>query len=217
MLKAKIIEELGINSDEKIKTIIFDLGNVLIDIDLSRTIEGFKKLGVERFENLYTFKKQTRTFSDYETGKISTAEFRNLLRPFLKINVSDNEIDNAWMAMLTYLPKERVHLLEKLKPRYKLYLLSNTNEMHVAHFEKEADKVFGKNIFARLFEKTYYSNEVHLRKPDVEIFQYVIKDAHLNPSETLFIDDSEKNIEGARKAGLYGYCLAGKSILSLFE
>jgi glucose-1-phosphatase len=217
MIRQDVIKSFKVTDPNKIKIIIFDLGNVLIDIDLNRTIEAFKKLGVEKFEDLYTLQKQTRIFSDYETGKISTAEFRNLLRPYLKINVSDEDIDNAWMAMLTYLPEERVRLLKKLKTRYKLYLLSNTNEMHVAYFEKEADKVFGKNIFARLFEKTYYSNEVQMRKPDVEIFQHVIKDAGINPSETLFIDDAEKNVEGARKAGLIGHWLENKNIFTLFE
>lgn len=200
-----------------IKNIVFDLGNVLIDIDMKRTVEKFKSLGLERLDALYSIKKQSQMFKEFELGNISIEQFRSNLRPHLNPGTTDDSIDDAWNAMLTYLPEERVGMLEKIKPYYHLFLLSNTNELHVTSFITKAEKQYGKGIFEKLFERTYYSNEIHYHKPDEQIFNYVTKDANINPAETLFIDDVQANILGAIKIGWYGYCLNEGNILAMFN
>ncbi len=216
MLHPLAIEKSGFTNAHQIKNIIFDLGNVLIDIDLDKTIEKFRLLGVPSFDDLFSFEKQSHIFEKYETGHISTPEFRDHLRSFIPTPVSDESIDQAWGAMLCHLPQERVALLEKLSSRYRLFLLSNTNESHVNKFVKEADNKYGKGIFNRLFIKTYYSNEIRLRKPDEAVFHYVVNDAGIQFCESLFIDDLLVNVEASRKAGLNAYWLENKNILSIF-
>jgi len=217
MIREEVLREAGIHEGKLLNALIFDLGNVLIDIRLDRTFEAFRQLGLKQFDELYTFEKQIPLFTDYETGRISTEQFRQGLRSFLSDGIADESIDRAWLAMLGELPAEHVRLLQRLQRRYSLYLLSNTNEMHVRYFTSQAGAKYGEGIFNRLFVKTYYSNEIHLRKPDPEVYEFVVKDAGLKKSSLLFIDDSMVNVEGARRAGLPAYCLKEKNLLSLFS
>jgi len=116
--------------------------------------------------------------------------------------VSDKEIDKAWCAMLLQFPPGKITLLRELAPRYRLYLFSNTNSIHIGHFHELFRKQFGFHL-TELFVKDYYSSEIKLRKPNPEAFRYVLNDAGLNPAETLFIDDFEQNIATARNAGYF--------------
>lgn len=191
----------------KIKNIIFDWGGVISNIDYRKTAEAFTKLGLVDFEEVYNQLKQTSLFDDLEVGAISPAQFRDGIRSMLSFEVSDEEIDEAWTAMLLDLPKERLELLEKVKHYYQIFLLSNTNKIHVTRYSRYLDKVYGHDNFKNLFVKAYYSHEVGLRKPHVEIFKYVIDENDLHPGETLFIDDTPQHVEGAIKAGLIAYHL----------
>ena len=191
----------------KIKNIIFDWGGVISNIDYSKTAEAFTKLGLTDFEFVYNQLKQTTLFDDLETGSITPEEFRFEIRAMLPEGVSNEDIDVAWTAMLLDLPKERLDLLEKVKEHYDMYLLSNTNEIHVTRYSKYIDQIYGHDKFRNLFIKAYYSHEVGMRKPNVEIFEHVIEENGLVRSETLFIDDTPQHIEGAKKAGLHAYHL----------
>lgn len=217
MIHSAILKQLGVSGPAQIRNIIFDLGNVLIDIDLNRTIEGFHKLGISNFDTLYSFEKQNEVFDRLEIGTISDEDFRSYVRKHLPGTVADDAIDSAWAAMLSDLPEYRVAMLRTLKTKYRLFLLSNTNAIHVRQFVADADRTYGKGIFDRLFEKTYYSNEIRLRKPNKDIFDFVIRDAGIDPSQTLFIDDMRPNTEGARKAGLFSYCLEKQTIAEVFN
>lgn len=186
---------------ESIKNIIFDLGNVIINIDTEKTADEMRKLGFTDFEKTYSLLSQTNLFDSLEKGLISPEQFQKEINSQLITTVSPEKIDKAWGAMLLDFPKERIDLLQNLNNKYRLFLLSNTNEIHYHQYNNDLVKQFGFGLNS-LFEKAYYSFELGMRKPDTEIFEYLLKDSNLNPFETLFIDDLDKNIETANRLGL---------------
>ena len=192
--------------DKQVRNIIFDLGNVIINIAPELTLSKFKELDFADFADIYSIMRQTDVFDRLDTGKITMPEFRNAIRDFSKINLSDAQIDDAWCAMLLDFPEENIELLRKLREDgYKLYLLSNTNDIHINYYKKYMEQQFGSDLLSELFDHAYYSHEIGFRKPDIEAFDYVLKAEGLKPAETLFIDDLENNVIGARQAGIQAY------------
>lgn len=201
-----------------IKNIIFDLGGVLLNIDYKRVVKAFESLGFHDFEQWYNQKEQITLFDLLETGEIGAQAFRDNLKKNLKQFVSDDALDAAWNSILLDLPQERVSLLKNVKQHYRCFLLSNTNEIHIATFTEQFKQEFGVGAFEGLFEKVYYSSQMGMRKPHKATFLKVIKDNGLVPAETLFIDDSYQHIEGAMKAGLQTYFLKkGSTVNELFN
>ena len=137
-------------------------------------------------------------FYDYERGTIPTSQFIDALYEKAAIKVTRDDIIDAWNALLLDIPEERVQTLEALSKHYRLFLLSNTNELHVDYFEKI---VPGNRNFRDLFEKVYYSHIIGFRKPDERAFNIVIQENNLDAASTLFVDDREDNIEAAKKLG----------------
>lgn len=219
MLNLKIAEKLGIQPHdlERVKNIIFDLGNVVIDIHYNRTLDAFRKLGFNDFEKAYSLFKQSDLFTLLETGRIPGDEFCSSLRQNGITNCSNGEIKDAWSMMLGELTAENYELLKSLRKNYNTYLLSNTNEIHIDFFTKGVVKVFGRNVLPEMFNKIYYSHQVQLRKPNPEIYEYVLKDAALEPRETIFIDDLLENIKAAEKTGILAYHLEKEKIGELFN
>lgn len=195
----------------KTKNIIFDLGVVILDVDYNLAAGAFKKLGILHFDDLYSKKKQGSFFDDFETGHLSNEEFREEIRKHIDHSVSDNQIDEAWNAMLLSVPESTFKLLEDISKQKRIFLLSNTNRIHIDAFSKIIEKQYGFQKFEALFEKTYYSCNIGMRKPNAEIFDYVVKQNNLSINETLFIDDSPQHIEGARKYGLTALHLQNNS------
>lgn len=187
---------------EGIDNIIFDLGGVILNIDYHRSAEAFKKLGAENFDELYSQAKQSDLFDRLETGMISPSEFRDEVRELFSANWSDQEIDNAWNAMLLDLPEIRVEFLRKLGKKYRLFLLSNTNQIHYESYSKMVNAKFGLGDLGSLFQEAYFSHKIRKRKPHPETFQYLLDDAGVKAGRTLFIDDSIQHLEGAKKVGL---------------
>jgi len=185
-----------------IKNIIFDLGGVLYDIRYENIADTFRSYGLPEFEKLYAQAGQTEEIDLFEEGKISPAQFRNFIRSLTQKPLTDQQIDHAWNAILIDFPKNRVSLLEQLGKKYRLFLFSNTNEINCIEFERFVTEKFGENIFETHFEKAYYSHILGIKKPKPEAFQKICEEQCLNPSETLFIDDIERHILGAQKAGL---------------
>ncbi|HRN94420.1 MAG: HAD family phosphatase [Chitinophagales bacterium] len=181
-----------------IKNIVFDIGNVLVDIDFKAVADAFKKIAIADFSSIVSYNRQESFFDLFEKGKISAKEFRNTLRQFLKPNISDEEIDAAWNSILISYPPKKFELLQELKLHYRVLALSNTNEIHVAALNKAAKEKLGKEKFADFFHHAYYSNETGFRKPELEIYELMLQQQFLNPHETLFIDDKEENIEAAK-------------------
>lgn len=202
-----------------VKNIIFDLGNVLIDIDFPRSEqELIQILGKDALQNLEKI-GQKNLFLDFETGKINENTFVEVLKKTTSNEVKTEQIIDAWNAMLIGFKPERFEMLERLASKYRLYVLSNTNATHIDWVRKDLGKNHGiENYETRFFTKVYYSHEVFLRKPNVEIYEFVLRDAQLDASETLFIDDNFENIEGAKKANLQTiHHLLGNEIVDVLK
>lgn len=191
-----------------IKNLLFDLGGVILNIDYNRPVEEFAKLGAQHFEKVFSQSSQSPIFDRFERGEITPAEFRSHLRKYLPEKISDSEIDQAWCSILGDLPSKRIVQLKQLKNNgYRLFLLSNTNSIHIKGFTKYLDETYGKHLFKELFEKVYFSSQIGVRKPTKKVFEYVLKENDLKANETFFIDDSKQHVDGAAKAGLQTHWL----------
>jgi glucose-1-phosphatase len=201
----------------KYKNIIFDLGGVVLNIDYMLAVRAFNELGLQGFEQFFSQAQQKELFDLYEKGQISSVDFRKELKKYCKPEVKDMTIDEAWNNMLLDLPIERLDLLKRFKQTHRTFLLSNTNEIHIDTFNLYLQKNFNIPDLSGHFEKLYLSYKVGMRKPDAEIFELVLSENNLNPSDTLFIDDSIQHIETAKNLGIGTYWLDVKkeSILDL--
>lgn len=203
---------------QNIKNIIFDLGGVIFNIDYNLTVEEFKKLNLKNYDKLFTKTTQSQLFSLLETGKISPEDFRTEIKKLSDAEITDAQIDFAWNAMLINLPPERLELLEKLKNKYRIFILSNANVIHIIEFNNILQKSLGFDGLSHVVEKVYFSHEVGMRKPNAEIFEFVLNENNLNANETLFIDDSPQHVEAAKKLGLNAYHLTnGETIHDIFK
>lgn len=199
------------------KNVIFDLGGVILNIDYNLSVDAFKKLGLNNFAEHFSQASQKHLFDLYEKGMISSAEFRDAIKQELSADVSTAQIDAAWNALLLDLPKERLSVLEKVKQSHRTFLLSNTNDIHIVELNRYLNNSFGIADLSGYFEKMYLSYEIGMRKPDAEIFEFVLQQNDLDPSDTLFIDDSIQHIERAKQLGIQTYWLQKpQTIVSLF-
>jgi putative hydrolase of the HAD superfamily len=187
-----------------IKNIIFDFGGVIYAIAHEKTKDAFARLGIKDFEELYGHAVQTKLFEDFETGKISPTTFRETIKKHLPINVSDKEIDSAWNALLIGFSTQRLKLLEKAGKNYRIFLLSNTNQIHYQQYMGELRAKNRYQEFEGFFEKLYFSHQIGMRKPDIKIFDFVLSDTQIVAEETVFIDDYDLNISAANSVGLQG-------------
>jgi putative hydrolase of the HAD superfamily len=192
---------------QEFKAIVFDLGGVLLNIDYHRTEQAFIALGVRQFPELYNQHHSGTLFTDLETGKIDTATFIEAVKKESSLPLNDQQILDAWNAMLLDFPLERISLLQRLARKYDLYLLSNTNAIHLEAFTKLLQVTANLPSLEHLFRKVYYSHLIGARKPDLAAYEYVIRENNLEAARTLFIDDTPGNIEGAAKAGLQAVLL----------
>ncbi len=184
-----------------IKNILFDLGGVLFHIDYQITINNFLKIGVNDIKKNFSQLKQNSIFDDLETGAITSENFINSIKKKYP-KLSSEKIIRAWNSMLIGLPKENLELLKKLSKKYRLFLLSNANYIHVEEVNKKIKSKYNLDSIDMYFEKAYYSHIIGKRKPDEKTFRWVINDANILAEETLFIEDTIQHIEGAKKANL---------------
>ena len=192
-----------------IKNIIFDLGGVIFDIRYENVPEAFARLGVPGFAQIYAQQAQSDVIDLFEEGRISVPEFRDYVRSLSGgVQLTDQQIDDAWNSIMGDIPVERVEMLKELRKKYRLFLFSNSNQLNCDKFRVDMLKKFGYDIFDTLFEKAYFSQDIHYRKPNVDAFQFVMRNAGIDPAETLFIDDTIRHIEGAKKCGLNTHLLA---------
>ena len=209
---------------DKIKNIIFDFGGVICDLDITRTEKKFREFGpVKPADTSSTDNSFLRFYilvEQFERGAISSEEFREIIRNHYEVPPTDAAIDDAWNALLVDIPEQRLQLLEDISNQYRIFLLSNSNEIHYHHYLQDFRIKSGFQDFDDLFEKSYFSFQIHLSKPGKEVFNFVLKESRLDPVETLFIDDTLKHIETARILGINGYPLYiqnGEQIMDLFE
>ena len=187
---------------QPLKAIIFDLGGVILNIDYNKTSAAFKAAGVKNIDEMYSQKVANQLFEDLETGKVTQTQFYDEIRNSGMVELTNQQIKKAWDAMLLDFREETLLFIASLKSKYKIFLLSNTNSIHLSRFYEIYDSMKRQSTFESLFDEIYYSHLIGARKPDLAAYQYVIDRNNLNAGECLFIDDSIQNIEGARLAGL---------------
>ena len=196
-----------------IKNIIFDFGGVLFDIDYFKSEEAFKMLGFEHFEEMYSQYKASTLFADLETGKISSEDFLAKLKAAGPDGLSEEDLITAWCAMLLGYRKKSFRFLQDLAADYNIYLLSNTNIIHYHFFQPLAQAELPLKSLEQYFTKAWYSHEIGFRKPNADVFEFIIADGKLEPRETLFVEDTEINLPPARELGIKTHLLkAGEKI-----
>jgi putative hydrolase of the HAD superfamily len=201
-----------------IKNIIFDFGGVLLHIDFKKTHKAFEDLGIKDPAGYFSQHHASELFSLLETGHISNEAFYDLFRkeaenPLL----TDEQIRDGWNAMLLHYAKENIALLKRLSGTYKLYLFSNTNQIHYDWFADLYQKEFNGQRLEDLFTVAWFSHEKGVRKPAAGVFTHMLEVEGLKAAETLFIDDTISNIEGAAKAGLKTHLLKSPAELLLLD
>ncbi len=193
------------------------MGGVLVDLDPTWAGKTLSELGITDIKQKHDALRKNGFYRKLDTGEVGADWLRQQLRDLSNREVTNEELDTAWNAMITGFPPERFQLLRDLRRNYHLFLLSNTNEIHTGFVLSEVRKRFGYE-FSSLFGKVYFSNEMGRAKPDVETFQFVLTDSGLVGSESLFIDDLPDNCEGAKAAGIHTHHLVrGTQITDLFE
>ena len=195
-----------------IDTIIFDFGDIFINLDKEATISGLKKLGMTEWNSEFD-----RLNLMFETGDISHADFLAGFQEQLP-DASIDEILDAWNAVLLDFPLYRLEFLQMLSKKYRLFLLSNTDSIHIETFENKTGVSFYSDFY-QCFEKVYFSFEIGKRKPNPEAYQYIINKHELSPKRTLFVDDKKENTDAAAALGLHVWNLqVGKEdVVDLFD
>ena len=200
-----------------IKNIIFDLGGVIIDIDQNQIVNHLKKNGFTDLELLES-PEVKRTLSQFERGILSADSFRKTLCSQLNLKISTQKFDEIWNSMILDIPQRRIDLVKKLKSHYHVYLMSNTNEIHYDLFIRDLQLRFGYREFDSLFDKSFFSFDTHLSKPDPDFFTLILDRYRMKPEETLFIYDTPQNILTAQELGIITYHnLTGARVVNLFE
>lgn len=188
----------------KIRNIVFDLGGVLMDLDRERAVRRFVEIGVLDAEEWIGLYGQKGIFLEIENGQIDLDTYCKKLCEHTGKPLTYEQIQYAWMGFITDVPQYKLDYLLELRKHYKVYLLSNTNPIIQSWARSETFTPAGRPISA-YFDKMYTSYEVGAIKPDRAIYDYMISDSQLNPSETLFVDDGKKNIEIGQELGFYTY------------
>ena len=202
----------------KVENIIFDLCGPICDIDVRRIVDSFQQQGVSNAEALFLELPHKSFIKEFEAGKISANTFREKIRESISLNLSDESIDKAWNACFVRLPKKHVELLGILKLKYRLFLLSNSDEINYKFFKETFEKQLGFNLFQVVFTDSFVSCQTGIRKPSPESFMQIIEKHNLSAENTLFIDDSPRNVEGARSVSIKSHLLEKtEDIQDLFD
>lgn len=210
--------KLKYDKGHKIKDIIFDFGGVLLDIDVPKTVEAFQRLGLSGLSMSDIHPHNSGAFLALELGEISTEEFWAYLVSHSAEGTTEADVLEAWNALLCEYDMRRFELLDKLKAQgYGLYLLSNTNLPHRQFFMDKFQTLQGRGLES-YFDQCFYSDQMHLRKPDVRIYSQTLEQSGLDPHTTIFIDDNLHNLAGAHQVGLHTIHLQQPTtVLDLFE
>jgi putative hydrolase of the HAD superfamily len=206
-----------IYQNQHIDAIVFDLGGVILNIDYQLPVKAFKALGIDDFSKHFSQDAQTTLLDDYETGRISSDAFVEEVAKFVNPGTTEDQIRDAWNSILLDLPEQRLFSLEKTAENHRIFLLSNTNEIHIEAFNQYLLQTYSLPSLEPFFEKLYLSYEVGLRKPDTQIFEHVLTDAGIKPESTLFIDDSIQHIRAATELGINTYHLQQEDICDFLE
>lgn len=202
----------------EVENVIFDLGNVVLDIDIQRGVDALMKLKIGGLVAENIFPKPLKIFEEYERGEISSLQFfEYFVEKYEVKNLNQTDFWSAWNSIFYEFDPRRIELIKKLSENYNVYLLSNTNAEHVKKFNDMFRTQFNEEFCAQ-FKRCFYSNELKCRKPESEIYNKVIEATGISAQKTVFIDDLEKNVIAARECGLNGHHLVeGETILDIFN
>lgn len=186
----------------EIKSVILDLGGVVIDIDPMQTIEYLRQQGAGNVEEVFAFMEEEGYFDELERGQLTGGQLIKMLNDRFTTKLTPEAILTAWDKLLLGIPKERVETIKALRAKYRLLLLSNTNWPHISTINKMVQKEFGVKDLGVWFDKTYYSYELGLRKPESRIYFHILKDQRLKAQHTIFLDDTLSHLEAAKNLGI---------------
>ena len=197
---------------KNIKNIVFDLGNVILDIDTNLSKAAFINYGLKDFDKLYTLAAQSEIFDRLEIGSISPNEFYNEFRQLTNTDLSNDVIKKCWNALILDYTQDRIDLLIELKKHFRTFILSNTNFIHYQSYTRLLIDKYNVNGLESIVEKAYFSHEIGLKKPDSKIYELVLTESNLKAEETLFVDDNRYNIEAAKVLGFKTIFLENEKI-----
>ena len=193
--------------------VIFDLGNVIIDIFYPETLDYIKsKVAPTHQEKVATF-YQTDFHKDYEKGLITSIAFRDQVRAYFEEDWSDEFVDFLWNYLLGKIPSDRLKLVEELKKKYQVGILSNTNEIHINAVNEILNRDHDIESLDRIFDHIYFSHHMNLAKPDSLIYQKMIADLNTTPERELFFDDLKNNVDGAKSLGIQAYQVTSPQVI----
>lgn len=185
-----------------IKNLIFDLGNVLYDIDFKKMNDGFTSIGIKDIETHFTLNQSHQLFLDLEMGFVNEQTFFDGFRALSNLPLTNDQITIAWNSLLVGFRKSSIQWVKDNNKTYPTFLYSNTNQIHCDHFIPEFEREVADYPFESLFQTPYYSHKMGMRKPDPFSFTHILEKEGLVAGETLFVDDNEPNILAAASVGL---------------
>ncbi len=202
---------------KNIKNIIFDYGNVIFLLDFQKLKQGWRSLSIEDPDTFFSHGLQDPIFDAFDRGLATAAQFREFMREKIgNMAIADDEIDAAWNSLLLGVDEGTHELLDELNKKYRTFLLSNINPIHYDYIMNYLKSEFGFENNDHLFEKTYYSHLIGLRKPDKAIFEKVLSENGLKAEETLFIDDIAANLEPAKELGIQTFMMKAPDTIQDF-
>ncbi|NMM49279.1 HAD family hydrolase [Marinigracilibium pacificum] len=198
------------------QNIIFDLGGVIINLNTDLTYSKLVSYCNSDVDVAKAKIFESKITERYELGEINNEEFREEMREILNHNLSDEELDEAWNAMLLDIPLQRITLLENLRENYSTYLMSNTSPIHLDGVNNILERTNGNKDIGSYFDRSYYSFSMRKRKPNPEVFQQILEENDLIPSETLLFDDLVQNVNSAKQLGIKAILVDGPEVLINF-
>ncbi|MEQ9467361.1 MAG: HAD family phosphatase [Ekhidna sp.] len=190
------------NHLQGIDAIIFDFGNVLIDLDYPRVIQRLSEVAKKNQAEIEELVVTAPVLQKFEMGMIGPDEFRARINALLGTRMGERQFEDIWNSMLKSISKQRMNKLLQIGKRFDTFILSNTNMIHEIAYEEMIMEVTGRASLRDFVKEVYYSHEIGMRKPNLNCYKFVIDDIGLYPSRMLFLDDRLDNVEAARKAGL---------------
>ena len=181
--------------------LFLDLGMVTVRLDMQRCIRAFEQLGVKDVGKQISNSRQYGLFSAIELGTMTNADFFDEMRRQHAITATDEQIADAWNAFILDTPVELQQLIKQVRAKMKTYILSNTNQLHYDYWHDVCMGGEGGATVEECFDKVYLSNELHLAKPDAEIYQAILADCGAKPEECLYLDDNAANVAAAKSLG----------------
>ncbi|WP_420575484.1 HAD family hydrolase [Ekhidna sp.] len=185
-----------------IDAVIFDFGNVLIDLDYPKVIRKFSEVAKKNQEEIEELVVTAPVLQKFEMGMIGPEEFRANINKLLGTNMGERQFESIWNTMLKSITKERMDKVLKIGEKFDTYILSNTNMIHEIAYEEMIMEETGRMSLRDFVKEVYYSHEIGMRKPNLNCYKFVIDDIGIYPSRMLFLDDRLDNVEGAQRAGM---------------